>query len=63
MLDVDMDGRWREGSLEEGREKRPARLERRLLVLEIVVKVVGVGERRPSAAVANEAMVLTLSVD
>ena len=64
MLDIDMEERWREGSLEEGREKWLARLERRLLDLERVVEfIVGVGERWRSAAVAKEAMVLTLSVD
>lgn len=63
MLEVDMDERWREGSLEEGRQKWLARLERRLLDFERVVGVAGVGERWRSAAVAKEAMVLTLSVD
>ena len=37
MLDVDIDERWREGSVDEGREKWLARLERRLLGLERVV--------------------------
>lgn len=37
MLDVDIDERWRDGSLEEGREKWLARLERRLLDFERVV--------------------------
>ena len=63
MLEVDIEERWREGSFEEGREKWLARLERRLLDLERVVEFVGVGERWRSAAVAKEAMVLTLSVD
>jgi hypothetical protein len=63
MVDVDADERWPGGPLEEGREYWPARLERRLLDFECVVKAVGVGEPRPSAAVAKEAAVLTLSVD
>ena len=64
MEEVDIEGRWREGSLEEGREKWLARLERRLLGLEKRVEVaVGVGEKWRSAAVAKEATVLTLSVE
>jgi hypothetical protein len=60
-----VDGRGRmEGSVEEGREKLPARLERRLLGFEMAPPK-GLGEPRPccSAAVAKEAEVLMLSVD
>lgn len=59
------DGRGRlEGSVEEGREKWPARLERRLLGFETAAPK-GLGEARPccSAAVAKDAEVLMLSVD